>query len=125
MSIFSRKFYFGLGGTRCPQRVGKIMRAPPPDILALSAIHVPSVRAGLAFFGESDPPLAHADRTRWLTWMERVVLNALATVTAALPPDISAFGDCSAIVFRRSRSTLEYEWIDKPRPVLCLAHKPA
>jgi hypothetical protein len=101
MSIFSRKFYFGLGGTRCPparrsnakaaQRVGKIMRAPPPDVLAPSAIHVPSVRAGLAFFGEADPPLAHGDRTRWLAWVERVVLNALATVTAALRPDISAF----------------------------------
>jgi hypothetical protein len=45
------------------------------------------------------PHLAHADRTRWLALVERVVLNALPTVAAALPPDISAFGDCSAIVF--------------------------
>ena len=30
--------------------------ALPPDILAPSAIQVPSVRAGLAFFGEADPP---------------------------------------------------------------------
>jgi len=37
--------------------------------------------------------------------VERVVLNALAT-SAALPPDICAFGDSTAIVFRRSRSTL-------------------
>src|SRR6266542_477067 len=36
--------------------------------------------------------------------VERVVLNAL-TKDAALPPDICAFGDCSAIVFRRCRST--------------------
>ena len=36
--------------------------------------------------------------------VERVVLNALAK-NAALPPDISAFGDCFGTVFRRSRST--------------------
>jgi hypothetical protein len=30
--------------------------ALPPDILALSAIHVPSVQVGLAFSGEADPP---------------------------------------------------------------------
>jgi hypothetical protein len=36
--------------------------------------------------------------------VERVVLNALPKA-AALPPDICAFGDCFAIVFRRSRST--------------------
>jgi hypothetical protein len=36
--------------------------------------------------------------------VERVVLNAL--ITAASLPDICAFGDCSGIVFRRSRSTL-------------------
>ena len=67
VNIF-QEVLFGLGGTRCPparrsnakaaQRVGKIMRAPPPDILAPSAIQVPSVRAGLAFFGEADPPLS-------------------------------------------------------------------
>ena len=37
--------------------------------------------------------------------VERVVLNALAK-SAALPPNICAFGDCFAIVFGRSRSTL-------------------
>src|SRR6266542_2967065 len=37
--------------------------------------------------------------------VERVVLSALAKDTA-LPPEICAFGDCFAIVFRRSRSTL-------------------
>ena len=30
--------------------------ALPPNILAPSAIQVPSVRAGLAFSGEADPP---------------------------------------------------------------------
>src|SRR5262249_20830810 len=37
--------------------------------------------------------------------VERVVPNALAT-RAASPPDICALGELSAIVFRRSRSTL-------------------
>jgi len=32
--------------------------ALPPDILAPSAIQVPSVQAGLAFFGEVDLPLS-------------------------------------------------------------------
>jgi hypothetical protein len=43
------------GGTRCPQRVGKVTAALPPDVLAPSAIPLPSVRAGLAFSGEADP----------------------------------------------------------------------
>jgi len=56
------------GGTRCPQRVGKVTAALPPDVLASSAIPLPSVRAGLAFSGEAD----HLG-----VQVERVVLNAL------------------------------------------------
>ena len=38
--------------------------ALPPNILAPSAIQVPSVRAGLAFFGEADPPLSPKRNSR-------------------------------------------------------------
>jgi hypothetical protein len=37
--------------------------------------------------------------------VERVVLNALRTSPAALPPNICAFGDLCAIVLRTRRST--------------------
>ena len=48
------------------------------NLLAPSAIILPSVRAGLAFSGEADPP--------WRT-LEWVVLNTVA-------PDSCAFFDC-------------------------------
>jgi hypothetical protein len=42
--------------------------------------------------------------------VERVVLNALAN-NAALPPDIGAFGDPFAIVFREADPPLQFNRI--------------
>jgi hypothetical protein len=43
-------------GTRCSERVGEVLAAPSPVILRFGDLF-PSVRAGLAFSGEADPPL--------------------------------------------------------------------
>ena len=43
-------------GTRCPQRVGKAMQLCRLNLVALSGILLASVRGGLAFLGEADPP---------------------------------------------------------------------
>jgi hypothetical protein len=49
-------------------------------------------------------------RKRFAQKVERVVLNALAKVTAALPPDICAFGDP---IYHRS----EPEWHFSEKPI--------
>jgi hypothetical protein len=55
-----------------PQRVDQQAAALPPSILRSqianlvpSAIHVPSVPAGLAFSGEADPSLSGSNHTLW------------------------------------------------------------
>jgi hypothetical protein len=72
----------------------------------LLLILAPSAILSVIVFGKADPPKVKAGRgipqklRSSTARVERVVLNALATVSPALPPNFCAFGDSSAIVFR-------------------------